>query len=352
MANKSRPSEDAERPKLRIAHIEIQNYKALDSIALDLPPPSSPDQLDAFVLGSRNGVGKTSLLECCALALIGQPISRQTAREEFNPLDLLIRGGSSGASVKALLQFGNETLNQTLQIKKGHFEASLRKLDLDDAWMRHLEPAGFLSSLLGMTSEPLILPPVLLFHSYRKVLEGSTALGALVDPAAMRRPYLPRRYGGAGALSVFKIVMVQALMARSGLFEGMEAGEDEVIGRLNELIKEFAGGQVDKLRPGPDGTLDLRITPVGGGESFSVDGLSSGQKEIIATLFLIWLTTRTQPSVVLIDEPELHLNAEWQRLFLHQLARLAPNNQYILATHSEEIFSSVPEDRRLMLSRG
>jgi predicted ATP-binding protein involved in virulence len=77
--------------------------------------------------------------------------------------------------------------------------------------------------------------------------------------------------------------------------------------------------------------------------------LSSGQKEIIATLFLIWYQTRNKPGIVLIDEPELHLNPEWHRDFIRQLGRIAPNNQYIIATHSEDIFASVDKDRRFLL---
>ena len=94
--------------------------------------------------------------------------------------------------------------------------------------------------------------------------------------------------------------------------------------------------------------LDLRIvTPRN--TTFSFDALSSGQKEIVTTLFLIWNETLAHPALVLIDEPELHLNAEWQREFLRHLLALAPKNQYILATHSEDIFASVSEERRVLL---
>ena len=180
-------------------------------------------------------------------------------------------------------------------------------------------------------------------------------MAAMVDSSYEGRSLgVRRRDLASGRLSTFKVILVQALMAKSGLFEGSKSRDDseEMLERLNGLIKDFAGGSVDKLRPGPYGTLDLRVKPVHGGDSFSFDGLSSGQKEIIATLFLIWHTTRDKPSIVLIDEPELHLNAEWQRMFVHRLAELAPNNQYILATHSEEIFASVTESHRIMLERG
>jgi predicted ATP-binding protein involved in virulence len=46
----------------------------------------------------------------------------------------------------------------------------------------------------------------------------------------------------------------------------------------------------------------------------------------------------------------LHLNIEWQGDFVRQLHKLAPHNQYILATHSEEIFRSVDKSYRAILT--
>ncbi|MBU1666607.1 MAG: AAA family ATPase [Gammaproteobacteria bacterium] len=361
---KSRTTPEKPWPSLRLAKITVENYKSLDKLELELPAPSTADQLDAFVLGSKNGVGKSSLLECCALALIGAvfPELLQRDHRPRAPLalhNLLIRSGADKATIHAQISVDRSAHEVGLELGpsgfKPHEETNPRK-KFDSAWRHNelFEEGELLDSLLGMNSEPLIVPPVLLFHSYRKVLEGSSALGAMVDPTFARRGYPPRRFGGPGPLSTFKVVLVQALMTKSGLFEGMDSKSDNqaILDRLNGLIRDFAGGTVDKLRPGPDGTLELRVTPVGGGASFSFDGLSSGQKEIIATLFLVWYMTQERPSIVLIDEPELHLNAEWQRIFVRKLAEMAPKNQYILATHSEEIFGSVTEDRRVMLQRG
>ena len=140
-------------------------------------------------------------------------------------------------------------------------------------------------------------------------------------------------------------------MQKANLFEWAEVeNPDMAIDRLNDLLKFFAGGRISKLRPGADNTVDFRIAPDGGGESFTFDGLSSGQKEIISTLFLVWYHTKERPSVVLIDEPELHLNAQWHRSFVGKLFELAPGNQYIVATHSVDVMDSVDEDRRVILS--
>ena len=120
------------------------------------------------------------------------------------------------------------------------------------------------------------------------------------------------------------------------------------IEKLNQITKRYSGGKIGVLARS-DNTFEIRIKHDGGQKSFPFDGLSSGQKEIITTLFLIWNNTQHQPSIVLIDEPELHLNSEWHRDFVMQLCKLAPQNQYILATHSEEIFRSVNQEYRVIL---
>lgn len=342
----------------RLNSITVTGYKSLDNVHIEFRPPRFPEDPDVFVLGSKNGVGKTSLLECCALSIVGSTRPKllraqrrmyQEAPRSYPPL--LIRSGHESAEIQSSITHGAEKRRGRVAISNDGISPESSESGIyEDSPIT--DSAELLDALFGINGEPLLVPPVLLFNSYRKIAEGSSALGAMVDPDYYRRQ-VPRRL--SAPLSTFKVILVQALMARSGLFEGLEtsSGSDGVLSTLNSLIQDFAGGKVDKLRPGPDGTLELRVVPIDGkSDSFSFDGLSSGQKEIISTLFLIWYSTRSTPSVVLIDEPELHLNAEWQRVFVQTLTVLAPKNQYILATHSEEIFGSVPEENRLMLNRG
>ncbi len=176
-------------------------------------------------------------------------------------------------------------------------------------------------------------------------------MGMMLHDRKHRRPSeVGRRY--EFPMSAFKLQILRSLMAQADLFEFREEIEsNETIDALNKLLSTYAGGTISKLRPSPDNTVDFRVKPVGREESFTFDGLSSGQKEIISTLFLIWYHTRNRPSVVFIDEPELHLNAQWHRSFVNNLTDLAPPpNQYIIATHSEDVMDSVSKHRRALLS--
>jgi len=99
--------------------------------------------------------------------------------------------------------------------------------------------------------------------------------------------------------------------------------------------KEFQGLKVDRLLKWhfpvmtPDGIHD-------------VDFLSSGEKEILMTYVNI-LKMKLSGSVILFDEPDLHLNAALERKLIGRLNRIIDaGNQVWMATHSLEIIGTVP----------
>ncbi len=346
---------------IRIRRLRITDYKGIDELELVFPGPKMPDDADIVVLGSRNGLGKTSVLECCSLLLMGLSSEEsvfELGRRAYAPVDMpgmIIRAGSSVSRIVGDITVDERAIVLELAVDKSgvvkikskpersEYVQQIRNRDDRDVVKR------FLSTVGGVNQDPLLSEFFLYFHSYRKVQEGNPELGMIVGAENIQGG-AGRRSGYATPISAFKMSILRSLMIRANLFEewGDEKSED-VLTKLNELVERYAGGTMQKLRPSADNTVDFRIQPVDGGPSFTFDGLSSGQKEIIATLFLIWRRTRDKPRVALIDEPELHLNPEWHRDFIRQLCKIAPDNQYIIATHSEDVFASVDKDRRLLL---
>ena len=345
---------------IKIRRISIRNYKGIDALDMEFPVPRLPDDPDIFVMGSRNGLGKTSIIECCALLLLG-PILREKRfplRDRYSIVDapdLLIRAGECSAEIDGEIVLGDEAITVKMSINRhGRVKLSGEKLFERMLKKRSIDPESdaddLIRAICGFTPNPVIENTFLLFHSYRKVQEGNPEMGMMLRGRNPRRPPGVRpRY--EFPMSAFKLQILRSLMGQANLFEfDEEEGSSEAINALNKLVETYAGGTISKLRPSPDNTIDFRVNPVGRGESFTFDGLSSGQKEIISTLFSIWYHTRNRPSVVFIDEPELHLNAQWHRGFVKRLTSLAPENQYIVATHSEDVMDSVSEDRRALLS--
>lgn len=73
-----------------------------------------------------------------------------------------------------------------------------------------------------------------------------------------------------------------------------------------------------------------------GGHSYGISALSSGERQILTMLYSA-SRTKFLSSVFLIDEPELSLHIDWQRIVLRELQNQAPNCQIIACTHSPEV---------------
>jgi len=78
------------------------------------------------------------------------------------------------------------------------------------------------------------------------------------------------------------------------------------------------------------------------GRNLSIAGLSSGEKHLIKILLA---TMTAGPNSVLIDEPELSMHIDWQRVFVKTILSLNPDSQLILATHSPELMAEIEDSR-------
>lgn len=344
---------------IRLNRLTIENYKKIDRLEIEFPRPLMADDADVLLFGSENGGGKTSVLECCALLMLAGQIGAtfnpfQEAESPLNIANLLVKAGQTQATLEGDFASNNKSCHVMLVIDRDgiaevHFEG-------DVSIFKHprlFSMGNAVNSLFAFSGEPLLIPPLLHFNSYRKIQESNPELGMMADDYPIVRPNTFPRLGArnpSNPVSSFKLEILRALMGQASLFEGLKQEiAQSVLSQLNHLIQRYCGGEIEQLKLLPDNKVDIRIKPTSGGESFSFDGLSSGQKEMIATLFLIWRNSQEQPCIVLIDEPELHLNAQWHGDFVRQLYKLAPQNQYILATHSEAMFRSVDERQRAIL---
>ncbi|GAW33658.1 recombination protein F [Roseovarius sp. A-2] len=80
---------------------------------------------------------------------------------------------------------------------------------------------------------------------------------------------------------------------------------------------------------------------------FPIDSASGGLMSLIQTAWQIFLFTEAygEEATVLVDEPENHLHPSLQRDFLGNLVRAFPKVQFIVATHSPFVITSVKESR-------
>jgi predicted ATPase len=64
--------------------------------------------------------------------------------------------------------------------------------------------------------------------------------------------------------------------------------------------------------------------------------LSRGEKTLLYLFFAVFLY-KSKVTVFLFDEPEISMHVKWQHNLIKDLAELAPDNQFIIATHSPSL---------------
>lgn len=74
--------------------------------------------------------------------------------------------------------------------------------------------------------------------------------------------------------------------------------------------------------------------------AISSDSLSAGEKQMLS---FICYNAFTDNSPIFIDEPELSLHVDWQRILFPTLESQRKSNQFIIATHSPFIYGKYPE---------
>jgi ABC-type lipoprotein export system ATPase subunit len=76
-----------------------------------------------------------------------------------------------------------------------------------------------------------------------------------------------------------------------------------------------------------------------GGETFGIDQLSSGEREVVNIVFDFLLRSPSD-CIVFFDEPELHLHPELSYKLLQTLRGAGERNQFIFCTHSPDIITA------------
>ena len=91
--------------------------------------------------------------------------------------------------------------------------------------------------------------------------------------------------------------------------------------------------------------LNEEITLGDANGAIEADKLSAGEKQILS--FLCY-NTFSENTAIFIDEPELSLHVDWQRILLPTLLEQETGNQFFVATHSPFIYTKYPE-REILL---
>lgn len=135
-------------------------------------------------------------------------------------------------------------------------------------------------------------------------------------------------------------------------------GSDVILREIEKDITNVENSSAEKLRPFSSlEDLVISIFHKKGIEmdaivlgdftnAISSEKLSAGEKQMLS--FLCY-NTFSKNKVIFIDEPELSLHPDWQRLLIPTLLKQGNNNQFFIATHSPFIYTKYA-DKEIILS--
>jgi ABC-type cobalamin/Fe3+-siderophores transport system ATPase subunit len=293
--------------QIGIREISIKNFRGIDELNLSfVGPKREPTQI--VVLAGPNGCGKTSVLEACLVALSHERL----AKGKVGPS--AVRLGEANYAISAIVQTESSVESVYVTSDRSAIESL----------------------------------PCAYFSSWRA--PGLVGAVGITTGKKGKRPAKTE----SNRLWVVKQHLVNARAHELFPASGTNGATrySETTNRLNGAWQQFYPGQTFAAEPissEPDAGFDVFVSG-GSQDRISVDDLSSGQLELFLFAGAL-LVDNWERGVLVIDEPELHLDPQWHRQVIKALVVLKPQCQLIVATHSPEIYHSVRSfERHFLLS--
>jgi ABC-type lipoprotein export system ATPase subunit len=113
-------------------------------------------------------------------------------------------------------------------------------------------------------------------------------------------------------------------------------------GKKNEILRPFIvlSSLINKIFKEKSIKISANLELGEAKQAIFSNKLSAGEKQMLSFLCYNFFFDN---SVIFIDEPELSLHTDWQRLLFPTLLRQKKDNQFIIATHSPFIYSKYEE---------
>lgn len=299
----------------RIECVRISNFRAINSLELEFPPPISKGETNEgegwLTLLGENGTGKSSVLQAIALALVGDEERSGIVRttRQARPESVLRRGADRGFVEVRLSNLDDPV---RLEFSRDRYESNYPTSPV---------------VLLGYGSTRLLRTAG---DSISKDTTGLVHLDNLFDPFA-------------------RLNNVERWAADTALV-GSDRFRDisEALGDLLQL--EDTGGELFR-RNG-------RIKINHGDRTETLDETSSGYSSVIALALDMMMvlsqrwkgkgSIRNAEGVVLIDEIGVHLHPRWQMGIVTRLRNVFRNIQFIVSTHQPLCLQGL-HDREVVL---
>lgn len=248
-------------------------------------------------------------------SILAQYVSTPEGRQRLQALTQLVE--TELVSVRA-----KETISIQLDVSRDGFARGQEAISHDVLWYLSQAMPSYMHGLFSYFPADRAMPPG----------EANIQVGAN-DAQAQRASHLGQPATKYNRLKNF--IVSQKLL---GTEAATQLHQDfQLIFR--ELLENK---ELSEIRVTPRGKVSVQIVDKRTGRKYDIDQLSSGEKGVVLT-FLLMRITVAPGGIILLDEPELHLNAAVCRRLLDFIATRVCSErdlQVVLCTHSPEILAS------------
>jgi len=344
---------------IKVKSLTIQNFKGIKSLELDFTYQNNDSILNNIIIYGINGSGKSTILEAIYLCLIvASTYHKNTSLKKIEEylIDYISLGSEwiynneNEFKIDIILEDNKSLISGTLI----YHQTNGLKWNIEDDKKLSSE---FQDSFAYLSSYRLLNPSTV--HS-----AGDWSEIDRIEDDVFRNRMRYRRHlrykdnNSFPSLSLqfdnnyrtVKQYLINLITDKK--VETLSKKNEKILEKINESFKIFFPHKIfleTLFREEENSDYRLMIQNEDG-SIVDLDQLSSGEREVIA--FFTYLCTKAiNNSILIIDEPELHLHPKWQSIILYSLHQIFPNSQIFLATHSNEISQSVSESELFGLTK-
>jgi AAA15 family ATPase/GTPase/F0F1-type ATP synthase delta subunit len=343
-----------------IKEITIKSFRHLENIHLG--PFHQPSNLsDLVVLAGPNGGGKSSILELLAYSLSNTWSLSWALRRSFptNSFEVAI----------SVTPFERNLIKEFIESSQSRYSDDvLEHLEENGTYFRAYNyQEGKYQEKSSIYNQVHNLVTQALRNYYHRSLGFFLRSDRYYPPEAFRRERLFEYDEMIKPDYIYSIAFNTSDIQYKDMFEfliqqryhyfrhlGVYQHKVETLGASNldhpvDPLKEY-DQLLQKLFPGyefAEGEGDVPTNlfiKIPSGDVIPFSDLSSGEKEVFFILSF-FLRHDVSNSIIVIDEPELHLHPELARRLIRTMQSIKSGNQIWLATHNAEIIDEAGRDR-------
>lgn len=343
--------------------LKIENLRSLATVELPLNTPSTQRLKfpNVNVMLGDNGVGKTSVLRAAALAALGPLLS---ASSGYVP-DSLIRRPPGMKGKRALENLPPAFIEADVALEAGDFDkggdlkltdglrlrTTVEALGTRERLQWKCIPARAAKAVESMQFDERATAFFVVGYGATRRVEGSTR----VDESARAKSRL-RRYERVSSLFEEHLALMPLSYWLPAYAERNKGRYSQVVKLMNALLPIACRMEesATETREGMEHLFSMN------GVTVPFRALSDGYRAYIGwigdMLFHVCMGAgtgvklRDMRGVVLIDEIDLHLHPEWQRVVVPTLSQALPHVQFIVTTHSPLVVGSLEAGNLFLLT--